>query len=44
MKFLYDVTIREGESVTPNKIFIKKWKVKNCGIYLFGFKKKKKKN
>ena len=31
MKFLCDVTIREGELVMPNIFLTKRWKVKNYG-------------
>lgn len=38
MKFVCDVTIGEGESVTPNTNFVKKWRVRNSGIFiLFDF-------
>jgi hypothetical protein len=33
MKFVCDITIGEGESVSPNTKYVKTWRIKNIGMY-----------
>jgi len=35
MSFVKDVTIGEGESVTPSTKFTKTWRLQNSGYFLF---------
>lgn len=34
MTLIRDVTVGDGEEVTPNTRFIKTWKIQNSGSYL----------